>query len=137
MKLIVHTDGGSLNNPGQAAIGFHLDQGDTRLYEHSEAIGIASNNVAEYTALIRALTYIKNLLEQGKLDTDQIHIMADSELMIKQVTGLYKVKNADIKPLHTQIKILEMEIGIPIIFQHVLRDLNKDADALVKKALGR
>lgn len=137
MKLIVHTDGGSLNNPGQAAIGFHLDLDSKRLYTHSEAIGIASNNVAEYTALIRALNYVKNLLEQGKLDIDSIHIMADSELMIKQVTGLYKVKNADIKPLHTQIKILEMEIGLPITFQHVLRHLNADADALVKKALGR
>lgn len=137
MKLIVHTDGGSLNNPGQAGIGFHLDLDGVRLYDHSEAIGIASNNVAEYTALIRALTYIKNLLEQGKLNVDSIHIMADSELMIKQVTGIYKVKNADIKPLHGQIKILEMEIGTPITYQHVLRHLNKDADALVKKALGR
>ncbi|MBP9691514.1 ribonuclease HI family protein [Candidatus Woesebacteria bacterium] len=133
MKLTVHTDGGSLNNPGQAAIGFLIHDGENLMYSHSEAIGIATNNVAEYTALIRALNHIKN----STLKPTQIDVIADSELMIKQVTGLYKVKNPDIRMLHSQVKILEMELGIPVTYRHVLRHLNADADALVKKALGR
>lgn len=161
MKLIIHTDGGSLNNPGQAAIGFHFDEGTDRLYAHSEAIGIASNNVAEYTALIRAFTVVKEvfiernstylveslsqqdttklqeLLSKEENIIESIHVMADSELMVKQIAGIYKVKNPDIRPLHSQIKILEIEIGRPIVYQHILRHLNADADALVKKALGR
>jgi len=134
MKLTIYTDGGSLNNPGPAAIGFHIWDGDTLLYEHSEAIGVASNNVAEYTALITALTYVKT---HFAATTEEILVMADSELMIRQVNGMYKVKNADMKPLHTQVKLLEMELGLPINYKHVLRDKNARADALVKKALGR
>jgi len=137
MKLTVHTDGGSLNNPGQAGIGFLIHEGTTLFHTHSEAIGIASNNVAEYTALIRALTYIKEQISSGKWTVESILVKADSELMIKQVTGLYKVKNADLRALHSQVKILEMELGIPITYQHVLRHLNAEADALVKKAVGR
>ncbi len=134
MHLTIHTDGGSLNNPGPAGIGFLIHEGDTCLYTHSEAIGIASNNVAEYTALIRALTYVKTKYAD---QVQRITIIADSELMIRQVNGIYKVKNADIKPLHTQVKMLEMELGISMQYTHVLRDKNADADALVKKALGR
>ncbi len=137
MKLVVHTDGGSLNNPGQAGIGFLIHEGNTLLHTHSEAIGIASNNVAEYTALIRALTYIKEQIEQNKMQVESIEIIADSELMVKQINGLYKVKNADLRPLFNQVKILEMELSIPISYRHVLRAENADADALVKKALGR
>ncbi len=137
MNITVHTDGGSLNNPGQAAIGFHIDEGTRRIHEHSEAIGIASNNVAEYTALIRALTYLRDKIAAKELDITTILVIADSELMVKQVTGLYKVKNPDIRVLFNQIKVLEMEIGIPISYKHVLRAENAQADALVKKALGR
>lgn len=134
MKLTIHTDGGSLNNPGPAAIGYLIHNGQECLYKHSEAIGNASNNVAEYTALISALTYVKTHLKDK---TERISIIADSELMIKQVNGLYKVKNIDMKPLHTRVKLLEMELNVPISYTHVLRDKNADADALVKKALGR
>ncbi len=134
MKLVIHTDGGSLNNPGRAASAFLIHSEGKLIHKYNEYIGIASNNVAEYTALIRALEYIKNNL----LDTvDSIQVIADSELMVRQITGIYKVKNADIKPLHSQIKFLEMEIAKPIIYKHVLRAENKEADALVKAALGR
>lgn len=134
MHLTIHTDGGSLNNPGPAAIGFLIHEGQNCLYRHSEAIGVATNNVAEYTALIRALSYVKTHFS-GKIQ--HIAIIADSELMIRQVNGLYKVKHIDIKPLHTQVKILEMELAVPITYTHVLREKNTEADALVKKALGR
>ncbi|HRN69868.1 MAG TPA: ribonuclease HI family protein, partial [Candidatus Woesebacteria bacterium] len=156
--LTIHTDGGSLNNPGKAACAFLIHANGNLLHKYNEYIGIASNNVAEYTALIRALEYVKNnLLRHSERseeshkdnksqrdpsalpqdDIKSIHVFADSELMIRQVTGVYKVKNADIKPLHTKIKMLEMEIGIPILYTHVLREKNSEADALVKAALGR
>lgn len=134
MHLIIHTDGGSLNNPGRAASAFLVHSDGKLIHKYNEYIGIASNNVAEYTALIRALEYVKNNLLD---DVENIQVIADSELMVRQVTGIYKVKNADIKPLHSRIKHLEMEIGKPIMYKHVLRAENKEADALVKAALGR
>lgn len=134
MQITIHTDGGSLNNPGKAASAFLIHSEGKLLHTYNEYIGIASNNVAEYTALIRALTYVKDNLKDS---VEKIHIFADSELMIRQVTGIYKVKNADIKTLHTQVKLLEMELSIPIVYTHVLREKNAEADALVKQALGR
>lgn len=134
MILTINTDGGSLNNPGPAGIGFLIYSEGVCIHKHSEAIGIASNNVAEYTALISALSYVKGHLTGN---VERITVYADSELMVRQVNGIYKVKNADIKPLHTKVKLLEMELGTPITYTHVLRDKNAEADALVKKALGR
>lgn len=134
MHLIIHTDGGSLNNPGPAAIGFLIHEGEKCLYKQGEAIGVATNNVAEYTALIRAFSYI---IGHFKGQVKQIHVIADSELMIRQVNGIYKVKHPDIKPLHMQVKMLEMQLGVPTSYTHVLREKNAEADALVKKALGR
>ncbi len=134
MHLIIHTDGGSLNNPGPAGIGFLIHEGLNCLYKHSEAIGVASNNVAEYTALIRALMWVKTHYS-GQIE--RITVVADSELMIRQVNGVYKVKNADIKPLYTKVKLLEADLAIPVLYTHVLREKNAEADALVKKSLGR
>lgn len=134
MHLTIHTDGGSLNNPGAAAIGFLVHEGSKCLYRHAEAIGVATNNVAEYTALIRALSYV---IEHFNEKVERIQVIADSELMIRQVNGIYKVKHPDIKPLHTQVKLLEMKVGVAVSYTHVLREKNAEADALVKKALGR
>lgn len=135
MKLTIHTDGGSLNNPGPAASAFLIHSEGKLIHQYKEAIGVATNNFAEYTALIRALTYVKEHL--GAKGVESIHVIADSELMIRQVNGVYKVKHPDIKPLHTQVKLLEMEIALPISYSHVLREKNAEADALVKQALGR
>jgi ribonuclease HI len=137
MKLKIHTDGGSLQNPGQAASAFLIYNAETNelLYSHGLAIGIASNNVAEYTALIKALKHVTEM--QKTLSIESVQIVADSELMIRQVNGIYKVKHADMKPLFSQVKVLEMTLGVPISYVHVLRDKNAEADALVKKALGR
>ena len=134
MNLTIFTDGGSLNNPGQAAYGFLIYDGKKLLHKQNERIGIASNNVAEYTALIQALMYVRDNL---KSEIENIQVYADSLLMVNQVKGLYKVKNADIRPLHSHVKMLEMEIGMVIRYTHVLRDKNAEADALVKEALGK
>ncbi|MDP4011759.1 MAG: ribonuclease HI family protein [Candidatus Roizmanbacteria bacterium] len=162
MNLTIYTDGGSLNNPGQAAYGFLIYEGKKLLHKQNERIGVASNNVAEYTALIKALEYVKENLrhppafghplpEGGYIKDlpfegstpkgggmyESIRIISDSLLMVSQVKGLYKVKNADMKPLHSHVKMLEMEIGMVVTYTHVLRDKNAEADALVKEALGK
>ena len=161
-KIVVFTDGGSLNNPGKAASAFLIYKDGKLLHKHKERIGIASNNVAEYTALIRALEYVKKLLltrhsgldpESSDIldprflakgqsafggredDVQRIHVVSDSLLLVSQVNGVYKVKHANIKPLHSQVKMLEMQIGLPILYTHVLREKNQEADALVKEAL--
>lgn len=135
MQLKIYTDGGSLNNPGQAASAFLIYGDGKLLHKHKEKIGIASNNVAEYTALIKALEYIKDYVSRYTLHVTQIEIISDSLLLVSQVNGLYKVKHANIKPLHSRVKMLEMEIGLPISYTHVLREKNQEADALVKEAL--
>ncbi len=137
MKLKIHTDGGSLQNPGQAASAYLIYDKDTDklVYSHGVAIGIASNNVAEYTALINALEHVLEM--QKTQSVESVQIVADSELMIRQVNGIYKVKNIDMKPLFNKVKMLELSLGIPISYTHVLREHNAEADALVKKALGR
>ena len=73
----------------------------------------------------------------GKNKIEDINVISDSQLMVRQVNGLYKVKHADIKPLHSRVKMLEMEIGLPISYTHVLREKNQEADKLVKSALKR
>lgn len=139
MKLKIHTDGGSLSNPGQAAIGYLIyDEAGKLLFSEGKAIGIASNNVAEYTALVTALSKVRDLLAAGTLPPiDAITCVADSELMVKQLNGLYKVKHADMRNLLFKVRVLEGELRLPIIYTNVLRDKNTEADALVKKALGR
>lgn len=140
MKLKIHSDGGSLSNPGQAASAYLIYNAETGalLASHGFAIGIASNNVAEYKGLIAGLTAVRDGIQQGTYkDIESVAVFADSELMIKQINGLYKVKHADMRDLYMEIKMLENEINLPISYTHVLRDKNAEADALVKKALGR
>lgn len=138
MNLTINTDGGSLNNPGKAGIGFLIrDESQSIICSHSEFIGIASNNVAEYTALIKALSFVKKNIDNKTWTVEAIKIIADSELMIKQLNGVYKVKNPNIAVLYTQVKKISSELGTKIAYTHVLREKNHEADALVKKALGR
>lgn len=137
MHITIYTDGGSLNNPGKAAIGFLIYLDGKLTYEHSQFIGIASNNVAEYTALITALTYVQEHLLSTNPQIRKITVFADSELMVKQLNGLYKVKHPDMKLLYPKVKSLEEAFSFPVEYVHVLREKNALADALVKKALGK
>ena len=138
MTLKVFTDGGSKGNPGPSSIGivFYLD--NKIVFKHKESIGIATNNIAEYTGLIRALEKIKDIQMQNKLaGLKKIVVRADSLLMISQLNGVYKVKNTNIRECVLKIRILENEINVPIEYSHVYRKNNQMADSLVKKALGR
>ena len=128
--LHLFTDGGSRGNPGQAAIGCILedpDRGET-LREHFECIGIETNNVAEYRALIEGL----NIAKLYHPNTLICHL--DSELLVKQLSGEYRVKMEALKPYHDEIQELRAEF-VDVTFVHIPREDNHRADALVNKAL--
>lgn len=127
-KLIIFTDGGSRNNPGPAGIGFVIkDENGQNLEAKGEYIGVATNNVAEYTALIKALHAAK------KYDHESIECFLDSELVVKQIKGEYRVKDENLKKLLDEVR--ELIFFKNVSFTHVLRSKNKEADALYNKAL--
>lgn len=129
MVLKVFTDGGSKGNPGPSSIGmvFYLD--GKKVFHHHESIGVATNNDAEYTALIRALEFIVKDHKEKGIEKVQFH--SDSSLMVNQVNGLFKVKNGKIKEYILKIRGLEQEAGIPLTYTYVPREQNKEADLLV------
>lgn len=134
MDIKIYTDGGSLNNPGPAAYAFIIYLNEKIIFKQAEKIGVATNNVAEYTALIKALEKIKELMVKS-LDVKSIVFFSDSFLMINQINGLFKVKNAVIREFILKIRILEQEIKLPIIYKHIPREQNTLADSLVKEQL--
>ncbi len=123
--IVIRTDGGALKNPGPAASAFVIEDGRRIICLHSEYIGIATNNEAEYKAVIMALKYVK------KFNAQKISIFSDSQLVVKQLNGEYKVKAAGIIPLWSMAKKLMGEISASIDW--VPRNENKLADSLVGK----
>jgi ribonuclease HI len=129
MKLVANVDGGSRGNPGPAAIGVVIaDASGAIVEEVAETIGIATNNVAEYKAVLRAIERAK------ALGASELELIGDSELVCKQITGAYKVKHEAMKPLFMAAR--DGLASIPAwSFRTVPRALNADADALVNQAL--
>jgi ribonuclease HI len=128
-RLTVNVDGGARGNPGPAAIGVVVRDGDGEvLGEVGETIGEATNNVAEYRALLRG---IELAAEHG---AEELELVGDSELVVRQVEGRYKVKNAGMKELHEEVKRALREFDSWSI-RHVRRENNSDADRLVNQAL--
>jgi ribonuclease HI len=133
MILKIFTDGGSKGNPGPSLIGgvFYLDK--KQVFNFKKAIGIATNNDAEYLALIEALINIKYQISNIK-NTDKIskiEFYSDSRLMVNQVKGLFKVKQGKIKEYIFKIRTLEQEINLPIFYYLIPREQNREADRLV------
>ena len=129
MRVVIHTDGGSRGNPGPAAAAFVLDDAaGHRLRARAFFLGKATNNVAEYTAVVRALESAREL---GATD---VAISSDSELLVRQLSGQYKVKSDLIRPLFEQVNALRAQFSRCQI-RHITRDKNKDADRLVNQAL--
>ena len=129
MKVVVHVDGGARGNPGPAAAGAVISTPDGEvLDEAATAIGVATNNVAEYRGLLLGLERAR------ALGASEVEVINDSELVAKQVNGIYKVKHPDMKPLHAAaLKALEGFERWSI--RSVPRAQNADADALVNQAL--
>src|SRR3990167_7861741 len=108
MKLIIYTDGASRGNPGQASYGFTIsDELGKLIHEQGEYIGITTNNVAEYSAVLEAFKYLKKKFNRNL----KIELFADSRLVVEQLSGRFKIKNPNLKIFFDQIKILEMELG--------------------------
>jgi ribonuclease H / adenosylcobalamin/alpha-ribazole phosphatase len=129
VKARLSTDGGARGNPGPAAFGYVLEADDgTVLAAHGERIGVATNNVAEYRALIAGL---EKALELG---LDEVEVVSDSELLVKQMTGEYRVKNEALKELSHEAGRLARRIG-DVSYTAVRREHNELADKLVNEAL--
>jgi len=134
MKLIIYTDGASRGNPGPASYGFVIEDGKGNiLHKEGKVIGITTNNVAEYTAVLEALKHVKQYAKGKQL---QIELFADSKLVAEQLSGKFKIKAKHLKPLIEQIKILALDLG-GIIFSHIPRHKNIPADSMANQALDK
>jgi len=133
-KIIAYTDGGSRGNPGEAAIGVVILGAGDEKKEYCELIGQKTNNEAEYQAVIFALKKIKQLVGKEKLKDTEVEIRLDSELVAKQLNGEYKIEEKNLQLLFMEIWNLKFDFP-KVIFKHVFREQNKEADYLVNKAL--
>lgn len=125
----VFCDGGARGNPGPAAYGFVVKNNDETVKSRGGYIGIATNNIAEYTAIVEALKYLKENFAGQRL-----YFFLDSLLAASQLSGVYKVKNANISQLVFTIRELENNFS-GISYKHIPREQNKEADMLVNQAL--
>jgi len=136
-KLNLFTDGGARGNPGPAAIGvFIRDESGKEVAGFGKKIGFCTNNIAEYKAVIEALFWIIENKEKLSNDTE-INLSLDSNLVCSQITGLFKIKNPQLRDLLFQVRQMESEIDIPINYYYVPREKNKEADRYVNLALDR
>jgi probable phosphoglycerate mutase len=127
--IVVYIDGGARGNPGPAGFGVRIETPDrTLIEEFCESIGVATNNVAEYRALIAALEWAR------KHGHRRVHVRSDSLLLVQQMLGKYKVRNAGLQPLHARARRLADEIE-RVTFEHVGRAMNAHADRLANLAM--
>ena len=128
-EIVAYIDGGARGNPGPAGFGVRIERPDGALVEElHEPIGVATNNVAEYRGLLAALEWAARHHCRG------VHIRSDSLLLVQQMLGNYKVRNAGLAPLHADARRLVVEIG-RVTFEHVRREANAHADRLANAAM--
>ncbi len=134
-KILIYTDGGSRGNPGPAAIGAQIQDGDGNvLQEVAEKIGNATNNYAEYMAVLRGMQVAKEVLGKKTKETN-VEIRMDSELVKKQLNNEYQIKEPGLVPIFIEIHNLRVSTFPNLTLTHVPREKNKEADRLVNKAL--
>ena len=127
--IVAYIDGGARGNPGPAGFGVRVEAQDgTLIEEFAESIGTATNNVAEYSALLAALEWATRHGHR------QLHVRSDSLLLVQQMLGNYKVKNAGLQPLHARARLLAHALG-KVTFEHVDRAKNAHADRLANSAM--
>ena len=132
MTVRAFTDGASRGNPGHSGIGYivYADNGTTILSGHAY-IGSSTNNIAEYTALIKCLRALVALPKQP----NSVAVHADSELMVRQLNGVYRVKDEGLKNLYREVKAILSTAPFTVSFTHVPRSQNKEADLLANEAI--
>jgi ribonuclease HI len=131
VKARLFTDGGSRGNPGPAAFAYVLEAEDgTELAAHGETIGVATNNVAEYRALVAGLA------KAAELALDEVEVVSDSELLVKQMRGEYRIKNEALRELALEAARIARRLA-SVEYRHVVREHNELADRLVNEALDR
>ena len=128
--LTLYVDGASKGNPGHAGIGIRVESDGELLKEHSEYIGQATNNIAEYNALIKGLELASDL------EASQVQIISDSELVVRQMNGQYKVKNEALLPLYQKAQAQSRAFDTFKI-KHVPRAQNKEADRLANLGIAQ
>lgn len=134
-SINVYTDGGSRGNPGQSSLGVYIESEDGKeIKSIGKRLGITTNNIAEYSAIKEALSWILDNLKEFE-NLKKINFYMDSNLAVSQLNGIYKIKNANLREIFFEIKTLESEIGKPIMYTHIPREKNKKADRLVNLAL--
>lgn len=131
LNLLIRTDGGARGNPGPAGIGVVIEDADAGivLEEHAKYLGETTNNQAEYQAVILGLT------RAVEFKPASVTIAADSELLVRQMTGKYKVKNPGLAQRFLEVRNLETRLGVPVSYRHVRREQNKHADRLANDAM--
>ena len=135
-KFIIYTDGGSRGNPGRAAIGVVIcNEKDQEVKKYGEYLGDnLTNNEAEYSAVVFALKKFKALFGKSLAENTDIEIRADSELVVKQLNGEYKLSDPKIQQFFIEIWNLKMDFKL-VKFKHIPREKNKEADRLANQAL--
>lgn len=129
MKIRVFTDGGARGNPGIAGYGvWIINEAGEKIYEESRFLGIKTNNEAEYMGLIGALMWIKE-----NINDEEVEINSDSQLLVRQMKGLYKIKSPNLKELW--VKARELAENKKITYKEIPREVNKKADALANLAM--
>ena len=129
--LKVYTDGGSRGNPGPSASAFVVLAGEKIIYKGSKFLGKRTNNQAEYNAVIIALKWLSKNSGQGK----KVLFYLDSELVVRQLTGVYKIKDLKLGKLAEQIKLIESKLDLVVSYTSIVREKNQLADKLVNKEL--
>lgn len=134
MHVVIHTDGGSRGNPGHAASAFTVHSSTNEvIHEEKRYVGVATNNVAEYMALIMGQEWLTT--DAKRMGISRVDILMDSELIVKQMRGEYRIKDATLLTLAQRVKALEKEHAIHVSYVHVPRAQNARADELVNEAL--
>lgn len=137
MILEVYTDGGARGNPGPAAIGGLAFLENKKIFEFSKQIGPSTNNIAEYTALLEAIRRVKDYLQNSEKKINKIIFYSDSNLMVSQLNGLYKIKNANLALILQRIKDVQNRLRQDVSYEHIPREKNKEADRLVNESFDR
>lgn len=137
LKVTIFTDGGARGNPGPAGAGAVILREGQVLREISDYLGVQTNNYAEYQAVIRALESLKKLIPEKDRKLLEVEVKMDSELIVRQLSGVYQIKEATLFPLFIKVHNMRVKDFPRITFSHVRREENAEADRLVNEAIDR